>query len=480
MRDLRRFYIDGAWVDPARRNDFPVVDPATEEAVATITLGGTADLDRAVAAARRAFPAFARTSVAERRALLGRFVEVYERRYDEVAAAISTELGAPLAFAKRSQTRLGIGHMATMAELLARYPFAEDRGSMRLLREPVGVCGLITPWNWPINQIACKVAPALGAGCTMVLKPSEIAPLSAVVFTEILHEAGVPPGVFNLVHGDGPTVGQALAAHPDVDMVSFTGSTRGGVAVARAAADTVKRVHQELGGKSPNIVLDAGVLERAVTEGVKECFGNSGQSCNAPSRMLVPRALHEEAVEVARRVGAGLVVGDPRDPRSDLGPVISRAQYDKIQRLIEAGIAEGARLVLGGPGKPAGLERGHYARPTIFAGVRNDMTIAREEIFGPVLAILPYDGEEEAVAIANDTPYGLAAYVSGSDLAQVRRVAGRLRAGMVHLNDTPMGLDAPFGGYKQSGNGREWGEFGLEAFVELKAVLGWDYSPPNL
>jgi aldehyde dehydrogenase (NAD+) len=314
----------------------------------------------------------------------------------------------------------------------------------------------------------------------MVLKPSEIAPLSAVVFTEILHEAGVPPGVFNLVHGDGPTVGQALAAHPDVDMVSFTGSTRAGVAVAKAAADTVKRVHQELGGKSPNIVLDAGVLERAVTEGVKECFGNSGQSCNAPSRMLVPRALHEQAVEVARRVGAGLVVGDPRDPRSDLGPVISRAQYDKIQRLIEAGIVEGARLVLGGPGKPAGLERGHYVRPTVFAGVRNDMTIAREEIFGPVLAILPYDGEDEAVAIANDTPYGLAAYVSGSDLAQVRRVAGRLRAGMVHLNDTPMGLDAPFGGYKQSGNGREWGEFGLEAFVELKAVLGWDYSPPNL
>jgi aldehyde dehydrogenase (NAD+) len=473
MRDLREFYIDGAWVEPARRNDFPVVNPATEEQVATITLGGAADLDRAVDAARRAFPAFSRTTVAERQALLGRFVEVYRRRFDDVAEAISTELGAPLAFARRSQTKLGIGHMATMQELLGHYPFVEDRGGMRLLREPVGVCGLITPWNWPINQIACKVAPALGAGCTMVLKPSEIAPLSAIVFTEILHEAGVPPGVFNLVHGDGPTVGQALATHPEVDMVSFTGSTRGGVAVAKAAADSVKRVHQELGGKSPNLVLDAAVLERAVTEGVKECFGNSGQSCNAPSRMLVPRALHEDAVAIARRVGAAHVVGDPRDPATDLGPVISRMQYEKIQHLIEAGIAEGARLVLGGPGKPEGLARGHYVRPTIFAGVTNDMTIAQEEIFGPVLAILPFDGEDDAVAIANDTPYGLAAYVSGSDREQVRRVAGRLRAGMVHLNDAPMGLNAPFGGYRQSGNGREWGEFGLEAFVELKAVLGW-------
>ena len=392
-----------------------------------------------------------------------------------MAQAISTELGAPLAFARRSQTGLGTGHLTTMLELLDRYPFVEDRGSMRLLREPVGVCGLITPWNWPINQIACKVAPALGAGCTMVLKPSEIAPLSAQVFTEILHEAGVPAGVFNLVHGDGPGVGQAIAAHADVDMVSFTGSTRGGVAVAKAAADTVKRVHQELGGKSPNIILDAGVLERAVAEGVRECFGNSGQSCNAPSRMLVPRALHDRAVAIARGVAAVLVVGDPGDPATDLGPVISRMQFDKIQRLIRAGIDEGAQLVIGGLGRPAGLERGHYVRPTIFAGVHNRMVIAREEIFGPVLAILPFDSEAQAVSMANDTPYGLAAYVSGSDLQQVRRVAEQLRAGMVHLNDTPMGLNAPFGGYKQSGNGREWGEFGLEAFVELKAVLG--YSP---
>ncbi len=478
MRDYRKFYIDGAWVEPVRARDHPVVNPATEEPVATISLGTGADVDRAVAAARRAFASFAVTSVAERRALIGRIVEVYRRRSEDVAVAISTELGAPLSFARKSQTGLGGGHMATMLKVLEHYPFAEDRGSMRLAREPVGVCGLITPWNWPINQIACKVAPALGAGCTMVLKPSEIAPLSAIVFTEILHEAGVPAGVFNLVNGDGPGVGQAVAAHPDVDMVSFTGSTRGGVAVAKTAADTVKRVHQELGGKSPNLILDAGVLERAVAEGVRECFGNSGQSCNAPSRMLVPRALHDQAVEIARRVAAGLVVGDPLDPRTDLGPVISRVQYDKIQRLIEAGIAEGARLVMGGPGKPEGFSRGHYVRPTIFAGVRNDMTIAREEIFGPVLAILPFDTEEDALGIANDTPYGLAAYVSGSDLAQVRRVAARLRAGMIHLNDTPMGLNAPFGGYRQSGNGREWGEFGLEAFVEVKAVLG--YSPPNL
>ncbi len=476
MRDLRAFYIDGAWVEPGREaREAPVVNPATEEPVARIALGAAADVDRAVQAARRAFPAFARTSLADRRALLTRIIDVYRRRYDEVAAAISTELGAPLAFARRSQTGLGTGHLTTVLKLLDRFPFVEDRGSTRLLREPVGVCGLITPWNWPINQIACKVAPALGAGCTMVLKPSEIAPLSARLFAEILDEAGVPPGVFNLVNGEGPVAGQALAAHPAIDMVSFTGSTHGGIAVAKAAADSVKRVHQELGGKSPNLVLDAAVLERAVAEGVRECFGNSGQSCNAPSRLLVPRALHEQAVAIARGVAESLVVGDPLDPRTDLGPVISRGQFERIQRLIQAGVDEGARLVTGGPGKPPGLARGHYVRPTVFADVRNDMTIAREEVFGPVLAMLPFDDEDEAIAIANDTPYGLAAYISGSDNEQVHRVAAQLRAGMVHLNDAPMTLEAPFGGYKQSGNGREWGEFGLDAFVELKAVVG--YSP---
>jgi aldehyde dehydrogenase (NAD+) len=475
MRDYRHFYIDGAWVEPLGGEDFPVVNPATEEVVARISLGGAADVERAVSAARRAFPAWAGSSVADRRALLGRIIDCYRRRQDDVAEAICTELGAPLAFARRSQTRLGVGHMATMLDVLERYPFVEDRGSMRLMREAVGVCALITPWNWPINQIACKVAPALGAGCTMVLKPSEIAPLSARVFAEVLHEAGVPPGVFNLVNGAGPMVGQALASHAEVDMVSFTGSTRGGVAVAMAAAASVKRVHQELGGKSPNLILDEKVLEQAVAEGVRECFSNSGQSCNAPSRMLVPSALHDRAAAVAGATAAALRVGDPRDPDTDLGPVISRVQWEKIQRLIGVGIAEGAVLVTGGTGKPKGLERGFYVRPTVFAGVRNDMSIAREEIFGPVLAIIPFDSEDEAVEIANDTPYGLAAYVSGSDAAQVREVAGRIRAGMVHLNGAPMGLDAPFGGYRQSGNGREWGEFGLDAFLEIKAVLG--YTP---
>ncbi|MBM4196829.1 MAG: aldehyde dehydrogenase family protein [Gammaproteobacteria bacterium] len=473
MAHLRQFFIDGAWVDPLEGRDFPVTDPATGESTGSISLGGPRDAARAIAAAAQAFPAYAATTVAERRALIVRFVDVYRRRFEDVAQAISAELGAPIAFARKSQTKLGIGHMQTMHDILGSYAFVEDRGSMRLVREPVGVCGLITPWNWPINQIACKVAPALGAGCTMVLKPSEIAPLSAIVFTEILQEAGVPPGVFNLVQGDGPGVGQALASHPDVDMVSFTGSTRGGVAVAKSAADSVKRVHQELGGKSPNLILDSAVLERAVAEGVRECFGNSGQSCNAPSRMLVPRSLHDRAAAIARETAASLVVGDPRDEKTDLGPVISRVQFDKIQRLIEAGIAEGATLVTGGPGRPKGLSRGWYVQPTVFANVANSMTIAREEIFGPVLSILPYDSQAEAIAIANDTPYGLAAYVSGSDLTQVHRVAGALRAGMVHLNDQGMGLNAPFGGFKQSGNGREWGEFGLEAFVELKAVLGY-------
>jgi aldehyde dehydrogenase (NAD+) len=475
MYDYRRFYIGGRWVEPAQPADFPVINPATEAQIGTISLGKQADVDRAVAAAREAFPAWSISTVAERRALLARFIEIYKRRYDDIAQAISDEMGATIDFARRSQTRLGIGHMQTMLEVLERYPFTEDRGTMRLRREPVGVCGLITPWNWPINQVACKVAPALGAGCTMVLKPSEIAPLSAVLFAEVMHEAGAPVGVFNLVNGDGPTVGAAIAAHPDVDLVSFTGSTRAGIAVARAAADTVKRVHQELGGKSPNIILDDQVLEHAVREGVLECFSNSGQSCNAPSRMLVPAYLHDRAAEIARAAAASVKPGDPRDPASSIGPVASQHQFDKIQRLIRAGIDEGARLVIGGLGRPPGLSRGYYVRPTVFAQVRNDMTIAREEVFGPVIALIPYRDEADAIRIANDTPYGLAAYVSGSDLAQVRRVAEQLRAGMIHLNGAEMGLNAPFGGFKQSGTGREWGEFGLEGYVELKAVLG--YSP---
>ena len=474
MYDYRQFYIDGAWVDPATPRDHPVTNPATEERIGRISLGSAADVDRAVMAARCAFVSYSTTTVPERMALVDRVIAAYERRQDDIAQAISDEMGAPLAFAKRSQSRLGIGHLTTIRKILETYSFSEDRDGLRLVREPVGVCGFITPWNWPMNQITCKVAPALAAGCTMVLKPSEIAPLSATVFAEVMHEAGVPKGVFNLVHGDGPGVGQALATHPEVDMVSFTGSTRAGIAVAKAGADTVKRVHQELGGKSPLVVLDEQILEAAVRWGVADCFSNTGQSCNAPTRMLVPARLHARAVALARDVADGMVTGDPRDPATTLGPVVSQLQFDKIQRLIHTGIAEGATLVTGGEGRPKGLTRGYFVRPTIFGGVRNDMTIAREEIFGPVLAILPYETEADAIRIANDTPYGLAAYVWATDLAVARRAASQIRAGMVHINGADMALNAPFGGFKQSGNGREWGEFGLADFVELKVVLGYD------
>jgi aldehyde dehydrogenase (NAD+) len=473
MYDYRRFYIDGAWVNPQVARDFPVINPATEERIGTISLGGTTDVDLAVTAARRAFPAYSTTTIPERMAIIDRVIAAYERRQDDIAQAISDEMGAPLAFAKRSQSGLGIGHLNTIRKVLETYAFTEDRDGLRLIREPVGVCAFITPWNWPMNQIACKVAPALAAGCTMVLKPSEIAPLSGTVFAEVMHEAAVPKGVFNLVHGDGPGVGQALATHPEVDMVSFTGSTRAGIAVAKAGADTVKRVHQELGGKSPLVVLDEQILEAAVRWGVADCFSNSGQSCNAPTRMLVPARLQGKAVTLARDVAADMLVGDPRDPATRLGPVVSKLQFDKIQRLIRAGIDEGATLVTGGEGRPAGLTRGYYVQPTIFSGVRNDMTIAREEIFGPVLAILPYETEADAIRIANDTPYGLAAYVWATDPQQARRAASRIRAGMVHINGADMSLNAPFGGFKQSGNGREWGEFGLADFVELKVVLGY-------
>ena len=471
MYDFRQFYIDGQWVDPQQPQDCPVINPATEQRIGTISLGGPADVDRAVSAARRAFATYARTTVAERVQLISRVLDVYKSRQDEIGAAISDEMGAPLAFARRSQAGVGVGHLATMIEVLQTFRFSEDRDGMQLLREPVGVCGFITPWNWPINQIACKVVPALAAGCTMVLKPSEIAPLSATLFAEVLHAAGVPPGIFNLIHGDGPVVGQAIAEHPGVDMLSFTGSTRAGIAVAKTGADTVKRVHQELGGKSPLLVLDEQSLEAAVRWGVTDCFSNSGQSCNAPSRMLVPAALHGRATVLAREVAEAMVTGDPRSKDTQLGPVVSQTQFDKIQRLIRTGIDEGATLVCGGPGRPPGLTQGFYVRPTVFAGVRNDMRIAREEIFGPVLGIQPYGDEAEAIRIANDTPYGLAAYVWSADPAAARRVAGQIRAGMVHINGADLPLNAPFGGFKQSGNGREWGEFGLSDFLELKVVV---------
>ena len=472
MREHLQFYIDGQWTAPHAPKSLDVINPATEAVAGRIALGGAADVDRAVQAARRAFETFSQTSVAERVALLEAVVAEYKRRHADVAAAITEEMGAPVALAQKSQAPIGLGHLQTALTVLKTYAFEEARGTTLIRKEPIGVCGLITPWNWPMNQIACKVAPALATGCTMVLKPSEIAPFSAIVFAEILHAAGVPAGVFNLVNGDGPTVGAAIASHPGVDMVSFTGSTRAGVEVARLAAPTVKRVHQELGGKSPNLILPDADLQRAVTGGVRAVMNNSGQSCNAPTRMLVPKARMDEALAIAKAAAEATTVGAP-DSGATLGPVVSATQWDRIQMLIAKGIAEGATVVAGGPGRPAGLDKGFYVRPTVLGHVHNGMTVAREEIFGPVLVVIGYDTVDEAVAIANDTPYGLAAYVSGSDVEQVRRVALRLRAGQVNLNGALPDLMAPFGGYKQSGNGREWGDHAFAEFLETKAVLGW-------
>jgi aldehyde dehydrogenase (NAD+) len=471
MQSCLKFYINGAWVDPVAGKPLDVINPATEEVIGQIMLGDARDVDRAVAAAKAAFPAFSRTTRQERVELLEAILAAYKERYAEMAETISAEMGAPLWLCKAAQAAMGPAHLSTTIEVLKHYEFEQQRGNVTLRREPVGVCGFITPWNWPLNQIACKVVPALAAGCTMVLKPSEIAPLNAALFAEILDKAGVPAGVFNLVNGDGPTVGEAMSRHPDIDMMSFTGSTRAGIQVAKAAADTVKRVAQELGGKSANIILDDADFETAVSGGVKSMCLNSGQSCNAPSRMLVPAARHDEAVAIAKKAAATVNVGDPSLKDSTMGPVVSKAQFDKIQALIQKGIDEGATLVCGGTGRPDGLTRGYYVKPTIFANVRNDMTIAREEIFGPVLAMLPYKDDEDAIAIANDTVYGLSGYVSGTDPERIRNVATRLRAGNVHVNGAGLDFTAPFGGYKQSGNGREWGEFGLEEFLEVKAVM---------
>jgi aldehyde dehydrogenase (NAD+) len=473
MSNLRKFYIGGAWVDPATPATLAVIDPATEQPFAEIAAGTEADIDRAVRVAAAAFPAYAATSRAERLALLRRVVEVYKARYADLVTALSRELGAPVTFAHEQQIFIGLAHLEKAVEVLEDYKFETRRGTTLVAREPIGVAGLITPWNWPLNQITCKVAPALATGCTMVLKPSEITPLNAIIFAEILHEAGVPRGVFNLVNGTGPAAGQALASHPLVDLVSFTGSTRAGTIVAKVAADSVKRVLQELGGKSPNIILPDADLEQAVIDGVGACFINSGQSCDAGTRMLVPADRHDEAVAIAVKAAETYIVGPPDAADTVLGPVVSQIQFDKIQRLIEAGIAEGATLATGGPGRPPGLNRGYYVRPTVFANVRNDMTIAREEIFGPVLSILPYRDEDEAVAIANDTPYGLAAYIASADIGHARRVARRLRAGSVYLNYPDLALDAPFGGYKQSGNGREYADFAFDDFQEIKGIVGY-------
>ena len=468
-----KFYIDGAFVDPAVDRTLDVIDPAIEQPFATISLGGQADVDRAVAAAKAAFAHFQFTSKQERLALLETLLAVYERRYEDVAQAISHEMGSPIARARDSQAYAGLGHLKATIEAFRRFEFDETRGSTRVTHEPVGVVGLITPWNWPLNQIMCKVAPAIAAGCTMVLKPSEIAPISGMVFAEIVHEAGIPPGVFNLVNGTGPEVGAALSSHPDIDMVSFTGSTRAGIDVARNAAATVKRVAQELGGKSANIVLPDADLESAVAEGVRACFGNTGQSCDAPTRMLVPADRHGEALDIARRAAEAVRVGSPTDVDTQIGPLVSDVQFAKVQALIQAGIDEGATLVTGGTGKPAGLETGYYVKPTVFGDVKPGMRIEREEIFGPVLSIIPYETVDEAIGIANDTLYGLAAYVQGTDLDEARRVAGRLRAGSIYLNYPDWDLFAPFGGYKQSGNGREYADFGLRDFLEIKGIVGY-------
>ena len=474
MLEKLQFYIDGQWVDPAEPRTMDVVNPATEEVYGRISIGSAADVDVAVAAANRAFETFSQTSREERIDLLQAILDVYIRRADEVAEAIMDEMGAPWGLAKHAQAASGTQHIAAAIEALKSYEFEERIGSALVIKEPIGVCGLITPWNWPMNQIAVKVAPAIAAGCTMVLKPSEIAPFDAILFAEILDEAGVPAGVFNLINGDGPGVGTALSQHPDIAMVSFTGSTCAGVLVAQNAAPSVKRVAQELGGKSANIILDDADLEAAVVDGSRGMFENTGQSCDAPSRMLVPRAKMNEAAEIAAKVAAGTVVGNPREKGTRVGPVVSELQWNKIQDLIQKGIDEGATLVVGGTGRPEGLDKGYYVKPTVFADVNNDMTIAREEIFGPVLSIIPYDSEDEAIRIANDTPYGLSGYVSSGDIDRARRVASRMRTGMVHINGADLEALAPFGGYKQSGNGREWGAHGMDEFLEVKSVYGYE------
>ncbi|MFM0669349.1 aldehyde dehydrogenase family protein [Paraburkholderia sediminicola] len=473
MKTLNTFYIDGQWVEPSAGNtQTDIVNPATETLTGRLTMGTAQDADRAVAAARAAFPAWSESSRATRIALLERIIECYRARLDDIAEAVRIEIGAPITLCKHLQAAIGLAQLQAALETLRDFEFETHHDKSYVRREAVGVAALITPWNWPLNQIAAKVAPALAAGCTVVLKPSEIAPLDAVIFAEIMHEAGTPPGVFNLIFGEGRVVGTRLSSHPDVDMVSITGSTRAGVEVAMSAAPTVKRVAQELGGKSPLLILDDADLQAAVTSGVAQCMVNSGQTCVAPTRMLVPRERYDDAVAIAAAVANGIVVGDPADPATRMGPISNRAQYEKVQHMIRAGIEEGARVIAGGPGRPEGLAQGFYARPTVFADVRNDMTIAREEIFGPVLVMIPYDGEEHAIAIANDTEYGLAGYIACSDTGRARRVAARLRVGSVRINGAMLDITVPFGGYKTSGNGREYGSEGLAEFLECKSVTG--------
>lgn len=467
-----KFFINGDWIEPRGRSTLEVINPANEEAFATISLGTAEDVDTAANAARAAFTNWSQSSIEVRKSAISNIITGLKARSEEMAAAISNEMGAPMSLSKTAQVGSGLGHFMNILTILDGYEFEEVRGSTKIVKEPAGVCGFITPWNWPLNQIACKVAPALAAGCTIVLKPSEIAPISAYILAEIIADSGLPAGAFNLVNGDGPTVGAAISSHPEIDVVSFTGSTRAGREVAKAAADGIKRVTQELGGKSANIILDdTPDFAKAVKGGVASCFGNSGQSCNAPTRMLVPISRMTEAIEVAKSTAAKSTVGDPLAETTRLGPVVSELQFDKIQGLIEKGISEGAELVSGGPGRPEGIEKGYYVQPTVFGNVTNDMSIAREEIFGPVLSIIAYEDDADAISIANDTDYGLSGYVSGEP-KHAQAIARRLRTGNVHINGAGPDFSAPFGGYKQSGNGREWGVEGFEEFLETKAMMG--------
>ncbi|EHP40047.1 betaine-aldehyde dehydrogenase [Cupriavidus basilensis OR16] len=473
MKLLNKFYINGHWAEPSAGSTLvDIIDPATEAPAGKLAMGTAADVDAAVAAARAAFPAWSTSSREARIALLERVIECYRARLGDIAQAVRAEIGAPITLCNSLQAPIGLAQLEAALETLRHFEFETPHAKSYVRREAIGVAALITPWNWPLNQITAKVAPALAAGCTVVLKPSEISPLDAIIFAEIMHAAGTPPGVFNMIYGEGRTVGTALSTHPDVDMVSITGSTRAGVEVAMSAAPTVKRVAQELGGKSALLILDDADLQAAVTSGVAQCMANSGQTCVAPTRMLVPRERYEEAVTVAAAVANAVVVGDPADPATKMGPISNRGQFEKVQRMIAIGIEEGARLVAGGPGRPDGLARGFYARPTVFADVRNDMVIAREEIFGPVLVMIPYDGEEQAIAIANDTVFGLAGYIASGSPERARRVAARLRVGSVRINGAMLDITVPFGGYKTSGNGREYGAEGLAEFLEYKSVTG--------
>tara|TARA_R110001583_G_scaffold305_4_gene2741 strand:+ start:155 stop:1612 length:1458 start_codon:yes stop_codon:yes gene_type:complete len=470
MKNNKKFYINGQWVNPLVANDYPVINPATEQTIATISLGSIKDVDLAVFAARQAFSSFGHSSVEQRISLLEALLKQYIDNYDEMAHAISLEMGAPIDFAINAQADCGKGHIASTLAVLKEFQFSRTLANAEIIKEPIGVCGFITPWNWPINQIACKVAPALATGCTMILKPSEIAPLSAQLFSQMVHDAGYPVGVYNMVNGDGIGVGSAMSAHKDIDMISFTGSTRAGIAIAKSAADTVKRVTQELGGKSPNIILDDANIEKAVKRGILGCMSNTGQSCNAPTRMLVPASHYQQAVAAAKATIAKVKVGNPEEHGYHIGPLVSEAHFNKVQTLIQQGIDEGATLLAGGVGKPAGFETGYFTKPTIFTDVNNQMTIAREEIFGPVLVMIPYEDEEQAIEIANNTPYGLAAFIQSEDTDRAKRVARKIRAGMISINGAPHYYTSPFGGYKQSGNGREWGEFGFDDFLETKSV----------